>query len=198
MTFHDLCECVRRRRVARREWRRRLVAIAICMLFAVWRSPLSRLLLFTQNRQACGCENSRLVIRHTRWPAQPSHHFTHGASVSGLLSEGSGSHHHPPLAMALHGNDAYERKLRPLYDALDARSWKVGLALPRAANYCRHQPYKQPPASAPAAPYSKRPSWRMRPSKSTRGTSWCGPSKAMPCSDVAETTRRCRCACAAP
>lgn len=25
----------------------------------------------------------------------------------------------------LHGDENYERKLRPIYDALDARSWKV-------------------------------------------------------------------------
>lgn len=28
-------------------------------------------------------------------------------------------------AMALHGDETFERKLRPLYDALDARSWKA-------------------------------------------------------------------------
>ena len=39
--------------------------------------------------------------------------------------------------MALHGDENYERKLRPLYDALDARTYKV-----RAAWQRRHRRWR--------------------------------------------------------
>lgn len=72
--------------------------------------------------------------------------------------------------MALHGDDNYERKLRPLYDALDARSYKVIAvgrrstvdgAILRQAKCCRHPPPAAaarhcllPPASLACAPCS--------------------------------------------
>jgi hypothetical protein len=90
--------------------------------------------------------------------------------------------------MALHGDENYERKLRPLYDALDARTYKVravgttaAAMAPVAALQCRRCPTRRlPPCRlprtaerAPASPpssllpspvtCSKLSNWQTRP-----------------------------------
>lgn len=59
--------------------------------------------------------------------------------------------------MALHGEDAYERKLRVVYDALDARSFKVMVGATAAAASQPAVVRLRGPPNAPAHPCCSKP-----------------------------------------